>query len=520
MNKYIFYALLIGSATSASADSIPLEGSANVAFNNLSPLEVSARESLPILKQASMCFENPALMPFLKSYSVGNIRVEYHRDRESESHNPMKGRGSGYGSLVAEAYIKHKSASIWGDASYRNGAIFDLQWNESADFERSYPYMVADAIGGNLNMERYAFSGGYSNFNGHWTWGCEGGYNAVLSFRKVDPRPKTLTGDLHLRAGLGYNIANNYILAAAAFFNKYRQSTNISFVSELGQSKLYHLTGLGTHYVRFAGTGSSVYSDSYRLGGSMNIYPTSGTGAYASGEFWRETMHHVIVDLNRLPLGFIWQNKLRLQAGWRNVMNRQSWGAEASWQWHRRHGREGVFGDQSSGSFPQIGELEMYSDNFYDLSLSGFWQLSFHSWNIWTDAKVDFTHHRQDYMLPRRFNIANNCSFLLKAGGSYDFSNRVQLCLDIFGGRRFSSMTARQYSFSDTNDAEIFALEHATLRALEGESEPLTTLGVDTKLTFAVNSHFALGVQASYQWQRLSGFGPANSIDTAIFFQF
>ena len=90
---------------------------------------------------------------------------------------------------------------LWGNARYTTGKETGVVWNETADFELLYPYVMADSFGGDLSLQEYAFTGGYSGRAGKFTWGIEGSYRAALEYRNRDPRPKNIVSDLDFAGG-------------------------------------------------------------------------------------------------------------------------------------------------------------------------------------------------------------------------------------------------------------------------------------------------------------------------------
>ena len=85
-----------------------------------------------------------------------------------------------------------------------------------------------------------------------------------------------MTGLLAVSAGAGRRIAGSYFGALSLNYAKYKQTDDIDFVSQLGVEKIYHLTGLGNHYCRFAGVGAESYYNGNRYGLTANLYPSSG----------------------------------------------------------------------------------------------------------------------------------------------------------------------------------------------------------------------------------------------------
>lgn len=108
------------------------------------------------------------------------------------------------------------ASRIWGNAYYHNGERKNVQWNESADYELIYPYVMADTIGGDIKSETYFFEGGYAASHGRWTFGGEFSYRALLEYRDVDPRPRNSIADLQGKAGASYQFNKRYAVALSA----------------------------------------------------------------------------------------------------------------------------------------------------------------------------------------------------------------------------------------------------------------------------------------------------------------
>ncbi|MDE7135651.1 MAG: hypothetical protein K2N91_03380 [Muribaculaceae bacterium] len=328
---------------------------------------IHADQIAPIFSQS---YADPAVNQLRDSVSLSNIEIGYKSRRESEALSVQLGDGKDFFQASARTYIKHGLSTLWGRALYNNGSIRGTIWNESADADLIYPYLTADSVGGDMKYERYFFAGGYADRRGRWLWGAELSYDAGLYYRDIDPRPRNVTGRLDISAGVGYKVGRS-VIAVDVKMRKYKQTNDIKFVSEMGKSKEYHLTGLGNHYARFAGEGESSYFDGYRYGIAADLYPIEGEGAVLSVDMSRFKFKKVLTALNKLPLCRAWHNAMSLSAGWKS----DRWGVAARFEAYRRHGVESLFGDATSGIYPQIGEIEMYADNHYTAAIEGVYQI-------------------------------------------------------------------------------------------------------------------------------------------------
>ncbi|MDE7508527.1 MAG: hypothetical protein K2M62_00225, partial [Muribaculaceae bacterium] len=222
---------------------------------------------------ASLSYRNPAVNQWRMSKSLTTVGGAYSSRADRNNPDPRDGTGDYDLQFKATTYTKYRTSTLWGEASYTNGKTSDAVWNETADRELLYPYLLADSIGGDLHHETYNFAGGYADHAGRWAWGAAISYVARQEYRAVDPRPRNVTGRLLLNAGAMLRVFRDYHVGLGLEMMKYNQSNEVTFKSEMGIDKIFHLTGLGSHYNRFAGEGLSTYYDGYRFALDMTLYP-------------------------------------------------------------------------------------------------------------------------------------------------------------------------------------------------------------------------------------------------------
>lgn len=339
-----------------------------------SPAAAAAEEQLGLWHIAGQLWKNPAVNQWRMSAGITRVGAGYsNRSEKSGDCDPRFGSGDAFWSAGADTYTKYRSSTLWGSARYTNGKTEGMLWNETADYDIVYPYVLADSVGGDMKREVYAFAGGYADRRGRWAWGAEMSYRATLEYRDVDPRPKNVVGCLDIAVGGAFNLARDYYAGISFNFRKYKQDNDIDFKSEMGNDKIFHLTGMGTDYHRFAGTGHDTYYDGYRYGLTADFAPASGSGAFASVDISRFTFDNILSEYNKLPMASAWHNSIGVRAGWLNRPAHSYWGVAMSVTAYRRHGTENIFGDPAGGIYPQVGANAMYADNGTQASLDGMW---------------------------------------------------------------------------------------------------------------------------------------------------
>lgn len=360
--RNIFKVLVLSTANALWAE----ENDSTV--NVLSAIEESR---VGMWQLAELSHANPAVNQWRMNVGLTEISAGYFSRMDKGKHDIRDGTGAHNFKIGAETYTKYRSSTLWGSASYAKGKIRSVKWNETAHRELIYPYVLADSVGGDFYEEIYSFSGGYADCRDRLAWGACLSYEATLQYRNVDPRPRNIAGNLEVSGGVMYRIFGAYYTGLGIDLMKYKQTNDILFKSEMGVDKVYHLTGLGNHYKRFAGTGLSTYYNGYRCGIGLNLYPENGRGFFASGRLCRFTFDNIISDLNRLPMASAWHNQLEVQGGWMTGGASMYGGVSGKLTLYRRHGTENIFGDAASSVYPLICSNEMFADNAVKTSLTG-----------------------------------------------------------------------------------------------------------------------------------------------------
>lgn len=348
-------------------------------------LDKVVEQSSPVDDVIGGAWNNPSLILLLDSYSLSSVEVQYDG-----------GNSERYGRLEASTYLKMGKLTLQGTAGYDNGALHNVTDCENADPGIVYPYWTFDEVGGNMNLERYEFGGAVCVELEHgWNVGVSGHYHAGLYYRKRDPRTRNVSGILDIAVG-GSRRVGKYLIGLSGSYRRYKQSCDIDFKSELGASKIYHLTGPGTHYERFAGLGTDSYYTGNQWGASVSLLPDpAGVYVHAGGE--TERLKHVLTDLNKLPMARIERCAGNVEAGYSS----EEWAVTAFCAAERRHGFENIFGDAVSGQYPQIGSLLMHIVNWQSAGLRGAWCREFGrvTLSAWVDA--GYTHWKEQHREPR-----------------------------------------------------------------------------------------------------------------------
>ncbi len=470
-------------------------------------------------QMSEQAFVNPAVKQWMHSSSHSSIGVRYHNTHFNNPIDLQQGSGDDFWTFEADTYLKYKSSTLWGEASYRNGHQRDQLWNETSDTELVYPYFTADSVGGDMNMELYRFSGGYADHTDRWAWGAQIGYTAGLYYRNVDPRPRNVTGRLDISAGGAVHIGSQYFAGLSINYRKYKQSNDIDFKSQMGVDKVYHTTGMGTHYVRFAGSGTDTYYTGNRWGMTANLYPSSQSGFVATANISRFTFSKILSDMNKLPLADVWHNALTTQMGYKHRSTVNDWAVFATFDIYRRHGIENQFGDASSSIYPKIGAITMYADNAYNIRLSGLWQwLNPSGILVWIKPEIHHSHRRTIYLEPQREMLIDNAGTTLSAFGSIPMSRHWRISIQgTFAFIKPTSSSLRLDEAENNTPQGLIRVEQYKYHYLS-HSHSETEIKASASRT--IKGKMYLSILAMWRHANYINTTHANSLDVGVAFNF
>lgn len=509
--------LILISVAVAGVSSLYGEEMADSAVDILRRLDL---DGSMIPEMTPMAFSNPAFRQWEKEMSISSIDLKGKYSGLNRAIDPRQGEGESIWNVGARTFMKQSPRSaLWGEADYSAGKRRRISWNESADYDLIYPYVVADSIGGDLSAESYFLSGGYGGSSDRWAWGGEISYRAAVEYRTVDPRPRNVTGRLDLAAGGAWRpSASDYFVGVSLRYMKYRQSSDLQFVNDLADNRIWHLTGLGTHYERFAGQG---YSHSYSgrsVDAAISIYPRSHKGLNLTAAMGRFTFDHLLNSLNRLPLQSASETRIAVELSWIQPGKFNDFAVTLSALSRVRKGREGIFGDAASGIYPLIDRLEMYRDNVAEISLKGLWQ--YHRSRLTSLClvpKIGYTRDRQTYVDPWRRMIV---------GG---FTTGIDAVLRRNSGRKWSWRFALDADcFLPSGCSLIFPNDPAAptgMQQVELQSYAIGSrfhcaIGGSVDLIRAVSSKYAVGLTISYHYHSFRADVRLNDVRSAISFYF
>lgn len=438
-------------------------------------------------------WKNPALFQFRRNYTLTAISAGYDQWSENEAVDVQRGDKDSYWAIDAETYLKYRGSTIWGHAGYQNGKRRNVRWNETSDYDIVKPFILGDPTGGDMKREVYSFGGGYANRIGRSKFfiGASLAYTAGLYSRNVDPRPKNVTSKLDFHLGVGLFASDDYLAALSLQFVRYRQSNDVTFYSELGNEKLYHLTGLGNHYARFAGTGYNTKYKGRNTRLSISVYPFSGRGMAITLALSGHNIDNELTDLNKLPMGRSVRTNIIGEVAWLGGR----WEATARARISRLIGRERIFGDPASGVYPEIGTIDMYHNNEVNVTAIGVYRTRVANVALVVSPSLSYNHSNEIYADPKSRQVINDLTSALRF--DFNWHTRHLQWNFLLRGEATTVLSSQQMLNSD--DAELKSLRDALVNKYELLNDTHGQLSTALSITYAINTRYALGLNFAYE---------------------
>ncbi|MFW0735684.1 DUF6850 family outer membrane beta-barrel protein [Flavobacterium sp. T12S277] len=316
-------------------------------------------------------YSNPANQRYARRYSLSELSADYS-SASQQTNTQQLGNGIGQFLINAKSHYKmNPENTVFGNAYYKNGKRKKVHWNESSDYQIIYPYVTADSIGGDLSYEEYSFSGGYTKAFSKMNLGISANYRALMEYRDTDPRPKNTVSDLKVSTGISVNIGDHYVLGSALNLQKYTQSDNLKFFSELGAPAVYHMVGLGVYNKLLTGNKLSSYYDGRGYGGSLQFFPKDRSGFGLSAGYNRFDYEKIMTEFQNLVASAILENSYEAAVSYSKKSEEKFWGTKIGLFYTNRAGTENIFDNQSTTSYIKIAEHTKYTNQVTSVVFSG-----------------------------------------------------------------------------------------------------------------------------------------------------
>ncbi|WP_410881516.1 DUF6850 family outer membrane beta-barrel protein [Myroides sp. DW712] len=375
-------------------------------------------------------YDNPAAYLNYRQYNLTSFDLSKEVSKKSTT-LAQEGKNVERLFFRANAFnrLDEKSA-VWGNASYNQGKRQNIQWNESADYELIFPYVVADSVGGDMKFENYEIQGGYVQQIGKYNIGVSGFYKAKLEYRNVDPRPKNLATQVGGSLGGSRNFDQNFSIGIQLEIEKYTQKHNMSFYSPTGFPVIYEMNGMGNFNNLLKGKRRQAFYDGWKYGTSFQIYETQQNKWFLTGGIHVFNFEKLLPEFYDVQASKAKDILYKLTAGKWFEFNTTTVGVLFYGSKQTRKGTENLFVNETTTNFIKIGQEERYRYEESQVQLSGVWkyQESRNEYSVW--PFVGWTQQIERYAQPYSKTEVQSINFGVHAQWLHTFRNGSLLTVE------------------------------------------------------------------------------------------
>lgn len=394
---YIHFVLLCG---------FPLCGAAqeriqpSLSAHPMEQIRVAAvlRPSLGYVNPADPASNLNASIPSLSQMQAG-----YRHDGASLAADAQQGTGAELMFFKAQSHVRINAKSVaWGEADYENGSRQGISWNLNSDYQRVFPYVIADTTTVSMRREYYLFRGGYAHRVDRFAVGTEMSYRSTTEYRDRDPRPKNTTLDVQLRLGGGYAVSARRTIGLYAAVGKYTQQSNVQFMNPQGNRVLYHLTGLGMQYFRFKGLQNGMKYEGMNYAVGLSTHTEDGLGLQASADLAYEDIQKRLSTERDIPICDAFQTTWRGELSWTGQWEQWLCKATLSAETAKREGQERYY-DSGLTNYREIARARpfVYQHQSLQLSMAALYKFSPATWLVML-PKLAYDVQNTQYLTPVR----------------------------------------------------------------------------------------------------------------------
>ncbi len=286
---------------------------------------------------------------------------------------------------------------VFGEASYTCNESKGNQWVENSDYERLYPMLTCDTVGGDMHTEDYHFRGGYrmikpiaGNHADAFIWHVGLAYSARQSYRTVDPRPRNKVANLQADVSVGF-AAKGHAFSWLLHAGRYKQNNDVKFYSELGEAMVYHLITTDSEYARF-NSFKSAYYHGYDVGIGFMVQPEL-RGFIAGINYDYSAITKELSSSTAIPISTLRTHNTSAIFGYHTPV----WHVAAEAILQYRGVWQSVYGNAANNTYTLLVKEQRYAEQWYRVAVSGGYTLGLPvgKMTFAADASYQATHIRQ-----------------------------------------------------------------------------------------------------------------------------
>lgn len=212
-------------------------------------------------QNANVLKKDVRYMPFLNLWELTNnpVNISYHSCPNFTDASVQYGIVDGdyrkvihpekvnYVKVNTEGYTLLNKMSFYGKLNYLNQKEKGLNWNNVSFISPDNPFILADSIGGNYDIEQFNLQGGISSSLGEkFKWGVDVKYSVGSKTNQSDPRPKIISFRTSINSGIAFK-QKDWEFGANISYEKFKEEIDIMVVDRLFNYRYFRFLGFGVY---------------------------------------------------------------------------------------------------------------------------------------------------------------------------------------------------------------------------------------------------------------------------------
>lgn len=191
---------------------------------------------------------NPTSISHTAIQSKGELGLGYRQANGSFHAVDRSGRTHGF-NFEATGIKRLRNIVFEGGVRYYNETEKSARWNTSLYQNRLNPFILADSVKSDYDLERFHVDGRFSySFTENFRFGVNADYHVGVRSDEQDPRAETRGMRFILNPGIEWDVTGHLSIGATGGINLFNESTRYSTVATAQNYRFFLMTGLGTFY--------------------------------------------------------------------------------------------------------------------------------------------------------------------------------------------------------------------------------------------------------------------------------
>ncbi|MCV6628535.1 MAG: hypothetical protein OIF50_01610 [Flavobacteriaceae bacterium] len=447
------------------------------------------------------------------SSSLTSFGTTYQQKSNKTAIHQLSKGGHLYALMAATQLKLEDSAWAFGKAFYKNGEKESIKWNETSDYHKIFPYVMADSIGGDLSFESYGFEGGYLKETNRLIWGLQAKYVAKTAYRTIDPRPKNTTSNMEAQASVSYKVNSKKIAALELEAKRYTQHNAVYFYNELGNPILYHFTGLGNHDNKLKGNKKTAYFKGNTFGAALHVVDRNKSGLFASVAYQYYQLKKTLPTFYNVEAANINQNQIRARLGTNLQVGNHHHAIALETSHRKRTGTESILFAASTLEYVKVGERQSYKQLYSNANLQYLYQYKPKE-NVALFAKPKFFYYQNETTFTTNFVqrevIAKGGELQLGMLYNPNKKSLLQIQATAIADRKSETNWMQKNTYADPNFTKMMHWNNAVLFA------NYTQYTIEAKYFFPLFSKSVLEIKLEGNLQVFDDFESNKSLQIGV----